>query len=150
MATASREDSELREQRRRLSTRHLGSFVAAATPAAAMMIAPGAAQATTYYNTFYSNCLNPGQHTNGPGRTPNWMVASTWAFHLCGHTSTNLGWVRARVFSSRGSHSVSQNGHGSATTPPLYYSAFKRTMWAQCFNTGANAHHQVCRSKRSF
>ena len=147
----SRENSELRKQRRRLSTRKLGAFVAAASaPTAAMMMTPGTAQATTFHVNFFHGCIVPSSDRSGPNRRPNWMSASGSAFFNCQNVS-NHGWVNMFVDEIVvPARSVSATGLGFAKTARLTGINKAHSAFAGCGNVGANQHLYFCSSIRSF
>jgi hypothetical protein len=149
MTTGSRETPALRAPRRRLSTRHLGAFVAAASsPVAAMMMAPGAARASVVKQTAFVGCLSA--HADGWGywREPNWMLASASAKSYCGG-GLNKGWVEAIVHSQGSSFLRTANGLGYAKTNRQYiYKNYY--VDAGCENTGNNKHEYLCFSSRSY
>lgn len=148
MTTESPENSASCKQRRRISTRQLGAFVAAAAAPAAAMIAPAAAQATTQKLKFFTGCINPGSGNRqyGPGRTPHWMVASGSGRGGCNYLS--LGWVWVGVFEPGSLHGwTSATGHGYARTKQV--TGVPNTFDA-CSNGGAHPHWYSCWSYRSF
>lgn len=150
MTTEVRKQSSERD-RRRLSTRHLGAFVAAASaPAVAMMAGPAPAHATTTLVGYWQGrCLEPGSNVWGYARTPYWMVASASAWSNCAEHRSS-GWLSTNVYRTYDYHILAHNygdgfvGTGKVTT--------NKTLQVQdsCTHIGYHhSHHVWCWSYRS-
>lgn len=145
--------ADSRGGRRRISTKYLGAFAAVAAPAA-LMAAPGVADAGFYRLTYFQGCMTykPGYviYADGPNRTPYSMADAVAANYNCIPQASN-GFVSTNIFetynNARLAHASIKDGYAHAG-PITTRNTLE--LYDQCDHYGYHHSHILsCSSSRS-